>query len=444
MRIEDTDRERNVAGSEDQLFHDLKWLGIEFDESVAVGGVNLPYRQSERTKRHKDAAERLLASGAAYRCWCSPERLSESRSLAQIEGRPPRYNRRCLHISEDDRHRLTEEHTPFVVRLLTENDRKLEIADLFRGIVTFEGQHLDDPILVRSDGSPTTLLAGVVDDLDMGMTHILRGEEWLASTPYQFLIFEALGGPLPVWGHLSLLLGEDGAKLSKRTPGLTIKEMRENGTLPEAINRYLAGLGRETIAEEAGWTMKSLAEGFDPIVYRAGGTVFSMTALSAESGRLIRKLGPIELRSRLEEAYPGFWFPKDWDHSRLNRAIELASEAAETIADLRREFNRLALPSDPATLNWTETSRPIDALEAVHNALSETVSWNESELDAAIKDAGKKGGLKGRELFVPIRLAVTGTEHGPRLAAIAALLGREEFLHRLATALKHIGSLIIT
>lgn len=438
LRIEDTDRERNVAGSEGQLLTDLRWLGIEFDESDAIGGENSPYRQSARAARHIEAAEKLVECGAAYRCCCSAERLDEVRRLAQAEGRPPRYDRHCLHTSPEEHSRMLEPDVATVIRLLTPDDRTLDIPDLFRGIVSFEGKHLDDPILVRSDGSPTTLLAGVVDDFEMGMTHILRGEEWLASTPYQYLIFEALGARLPVWGHLSLLLGEDGTKLSKRTPGLRIHEMREQGILPEAINRYLFGLGRATLGEDQGWTMESLAEGFDPSDHRAGGTVFSLAALRAESGRLIRRLSVLELRQRLEAASPEGIFPPLWDEQKSNRAVELAAEAAETMVDLGREIERFTLPSDPAGLNWAETAHAVEVLQAVKETFQRLESWEEPAINDAIKEVGRASGTKGRDLFVPIRLAVTGAAHGPKIAAIVALIGREEFLNRIEAAIKHL------
>lgn len=427
LRIEDTDRERNVSGAEEGLRRDLEWLGLHFDESEWSGGPAAPYRQSLRRERHIAAAGRLLASGAAFRCCCPPERLEGLRREAASQSLPPRYDRRCLH-SHDDAEAAHNEGVPTVVRLLTPRERILRFDDLFRGAVEFSGAHLDDPIIVRSDGSPTTLLAGVVDDAEMGVTHILRGEEWIASTPYQMLIFEALGYPPPRWGHLSLLLGDDGAKLSKRTPGLTVSEMRTAGILPEAINRYLAGLGRETIGVGSGWTLDDLAGDFVPERYRSGGTVFSLAALRAESGRLLRWLPPEEIARRMT-GWRGFVPPTD----SLNEVTELAREEAETLEDVQIWFERIFQDPNPDSV-FAGIADGEAGLKALKRSLESVPTWDLLSIESALKEALQLSGGKAKDFYHPVRLALTGVSQGPKLARLIQIIGRESTLRRLDSA----------
>lgn len=418
-----------MPGAIERLVADLEWLGIDFDEGVNDRGPSESYRQSRRIDLHLSAVNNLLTSGNAYHCWCTPDRLEGLRIAAASRQEPPRYDRRCL---------TDKQHTDLlpVIRFKIDRTRRYVVPDLFFGDVVFEGAHLDDPIILRSDGTPTSLLAGVVDDQTMGVTHIVRGEEWLASTPYQLAIFDALDYPLPRWGHLAMLLGQDGKKLSKRTPGISVGEIRATGIQPESLNRYLAGLGRETFSPDRGWSMEDLAADFDPSHYRAGGAMFTITGLQSENGALLRRLTKEELWKRFGDSLL-VEFPElqSWMVSKCETAVELAAEEAKGLAEITRDLAPFV--SQPLLAAGWESSFS-DARSVLETGV---LLWREHTVDdwapeEWLKAVAATTKLKGRDLYQPIRIALTGQTHGPQLPKIIALLGRETAVSRLQQALE--------
>ncbi|MBA2760047.1 MAG: glutamate--tRNA ligase, partial [Chloroflexia bacterium] len=234
LRIEDTDQKRFVEGSAENLMDELRWLGLEWDEGPDVGGPYAPYVQSERQHHYKEAAERLIGSGRAYRCFCSPERLAQVREDMQKRGQPPGYDRHCRDLAEGDVQTKLDAGETYVVRFRMPRDGETIVTDLLRGEIVYQNDKLEDLVILKSDGFPTYHLAVVVDDHEMNITHVTRGPEWIPTAPLHVQLFQALGWDTPMFAHLPLILAPTGGKLSERHGGASVKEFREGGYLPEA------------------------------------------------------------------------------------------------------------------------------------------------------------------------------------------------------------------
>jgi len=327
---------------------------------------------------------------------------------------------------------------PAVVRLASPETDTLVIKDIIKERISFRSRHLDDPILQRSDGRPTAILAGAVDDHIMQVTHVIRGEEWLPSTPYQELIYRFLNWKPPHWAHLPLLLSEQRVKLAKRDPGGTIAELRRDGFLTEAVNRYLVSLGRGNLPPEQGWDIESLTDNFTLTDYRAGDAIYSLTALRSENARLLRRLPETELvaRSRpfLAEILPE---TASWEEARLVASLSVVQGESVHLRDMVERLAGLLHPPEAAAHLRKEFPTADRLLQAIMEELhDQPATWEANAIKTAINRTGKALGLSGRNLFAPIRLAITGTDHGPELPRIAELIGRSEFLRRIEAALK--------
>ena len=436
LRLEDTDREREVPGAGERMMADLAWAGISFDEGLLEGGPYAPYRQSERTHLYKETVELLLERDGAYRCWCSPQRLDDIRDSARRNDAPPRYDGRCRKLNPEERRKLQNQSRPSVIRLATPQGESVMVEDLIKGRVTFDSRHLDDPILERSDDRPTAILAGAVDDHLMGVTHVIRGEEWLPSTPYQMLIYRYLDWEPPIWAHLPLLLSRERSKLSKRDPGGSVAELRREGFLPEALCRYLVGLGRRNLPPDQGWDIGSLSNNFSLTDYTSGDAVFSIPALRSDNAHLLRRLPVSELvrrsRSLLSEMLPEI---SSWDETRLAAGLALVQGESVHLRDAVERLSKLIHPPEvPPALKgeFPATDRLLQTISQILQ--TEPVEWKAEAIEETMRTTGKHLGLSGRDLFAPLRLAVTGTDRGPQLPRIAELLGRREFLRRIDAA----------
>ncbi len=436
LRLEDTDLEREIPGAAERIMDDLTWSGISFEEGASEGGPYAPYSQSERTGLYQEAVAELIERGGAYRCWCTPQRLDEIRNRARREGAPPRYDGHCRRLTPDEREQLIKQSRPSVVRLASPETDTIVIKDIIKERISFRSRHLDDPILQRSDGRPTAILAGAVDDHLMQVTYVIRGEEWLPSTPYQELIYRFLNWKPPHWAHLPLLLNEQRGKLAKRDPGGTIAELRRDGFLPEALNRYLVSLGRGNLPPEQGWDIESLTDNFTLTDYRAGDAIYSLTALRSENARLLRQLPETKLvaRSRpfLAEILPE---TSSWEEARLVASLSVVQGESVHLRDMVERLAGLLHPPEAAAHLRREFPTADRLLQAIMEELhDQPVTWEADAIKTAINRTGKALGLSGRNLFAPIRLAITGTDHGPELPRIAELIGRSEFLRRIEAA----------
>jgi nondiscriminating glutamyl-tRNA synthetase len=432
LRIDDTDAARSDATLETSIMDDLRWLGLAWDEGPDVGGPSGPYRQSERLALHRAAADELLASGQAYHCFCPEARLEELRREALAAGRTPRYDRRCLGLSVDEVRRRLDAGEPAAVRFnVPAGD--VVVDDLIRGTVVIGADALSDPIIVRSDGVAGYNFATVVDDRDMGITHVIRGDDHLTNTARQQLLFEALGASVPGWAHHSMVLGPDGGKLSKRHGATAVGDYRELGYLPEAIVNYLALLGWSHGEDEV-LDLDRLVREFDLGRLSSSPAVFDLPKLDWLDHERILTLAPEEHERRFAERLPDGTPPQA--AAALAAAFQPslvrygdAAAAAEQVLDP---------PPAPPELLAVARAAAVQ-LARVRTLRDEAPDWltpaGARELLAAYRAWGKEQGIGARDLLMPLRIALTSAEHGPELPFVLAALDRETARMRLDLAL---------
>lgn len=447
LRIEDTDRTRYVDTAVQSQMEALRWLGLEWDEGPDVGGPFAPYVQSERLAVYREHADRLLAEGKAYLCYCSPERLEEVRQRQQAQRQPPKYDRRCRELSPGDREAAVALGVTPVVRFKTPLSGEVECRDVIRGSVTFQNETLDDFVLLKSDGFPTYHLASVVDDHLMEITHVLRGEEWLPSAPRHVLLYEALGWQPPLFAHLSRILGPDRAKLSKRHGAHSALEYREQGYLPEAVVNFLALLGWSLDDRTEIIDRETLVANFGLERVLPNPAIFNAEKLLWMNGVYIRSLPAEELARRVRpfleralgrEIEEGALLPV---MPLIQERIKLLSEAVE-MADFF--FVEGELHYETATLLGKRFAGDREgcarALEAVLARVEGVDDWAREAIEGAIRPLAEEIGIKTGELFGVIRVAVTGKTATPPLFETMEVLGRRRTVERLRSALSRVAN----
>ena len=431
LRIEDTDQERHVPGSEAQIVESLGWLGLDWDEGPEVGGPHAPYVQSLRAEVYREHAARLAASGAAYWCTCTAERLDAMRREQQRLHQPTRYDRRCLGRQEE----VAAERaagTPAVLRLRMPEGRT-DWVDLVRGPIGFDNADIDDQVLLKSDGLPTYHLAHVVDDHLMEMTHILRSEEWIPSTPKHLATFAAFGWEPPAYAHLPVVLGEDGRKLSKRRGARDVLEYRDLGYLPAALVNAMALLGWSSGTTEEVFTAAELVERFSLERVSPAGAVFDAKRLDDLQGRHVRRLAAAELAAVLEP-----WLP-DLDAPARLRLVPLLQERIVTLADARRLVEPLVdyVPW-PADLEFPPKKVDTDTAVALLDAATEAVEGggldDVAELRLRLTALLEARGVKARDGFRVLYIAMYGSTVGLPVFDAMAFLGPERSAERLRHA----------
>ncbi|HQZ00588.1 MAG TPA: glutamate--tRNA ligase [Propionicimonas sp.] len=441
LRIEDTDRARYVASSEQQIYDTLHWLGLDWDEGPDIGGPYAPYRQSERLDTYRPFVEQLIEAGHAYHCWCSTERLSELRAEQQaakvsVTG----YDRLCLGKTREERAKLPGFSETPVVRMLIPGDAPLVFTDLIRGEVSAPPP--DDQVILKADGFPTYHLAVVVDDHLMGITHVVRGEEWISSTPKHLLLYRWLGWAEPAFAHMPLLRNTDRSKISKRkNPAARLTWFVEQGYLPEALLNFLQLLGYPPAdAEHEVSSFDEFVANFDWAKVNTVGPIFDLKKLDWLNGHYLRSLSPAELTDRVVEfaVREGQWpeAPRESDVALLRGAVPLIqerlvllSEAVPKLAYLFTHDPDLVIDPDALAKAGADASAVV---EAATRALTDVAEWNHEAIQAALRDALVDGlGLKPKFAFGPVRLAVTGSNVSPPLFESMELLGRESSLARL-------------
>jgi len=428
LRVDDTDAARSDAALEASIMADLRWLGLAWDEGPDVGGPSGPYRQSERLERHRAAAGELLDAGLAYRCFCPQERLDELRREALASGRTPRYDRRCLALPRAEVRRRLDAGEPAAVRFKVPAG-EVVVDDLIRGRVVIGADALSDPIIVRSDGVAGYNFATVVDDRDMGVTHVIRGDDHLTNTARQQLLFEALGGPVPRWAHHSMVLGPDGGKLSKRHGATAVGDYRELGYLPEAIVNYLALLGWSHGEDEV-LELDRLIRDFAPDKLSPSPAVFDLAKLDWLDHERIMALTPEEHERRFAERLPAGTPPQAAAAlaAALQPSLVRYGDAPAAAAEV------LAPPPPPdALLALALAAAPqLAFIRALRAAAPEWLTpAGARELLATYRAWGKEQGIGARDLLMPLRIALTSAEHGPELPFVLAALHRETALVRL-------------
>jgi glutamyl-tRNA synthetase len=440
LRIEDTDQARFREDSEHQIFDTLHWLGLNWDEGPDIGGPFAPYRQSQRLDHYTPYVDQLLASGHAYYCWCSTERLAQMREAQQKSKQPTGYDRLCFGKTREERAALPGYSETPVVRMLIPADFDTRFTDLIRGDLS--APHPDDQVIVKADGFPTYHLAVVVDDHEMGITHVVRGEEWISSTPKHVLLHRWLGLQQPAYAHMPLLRNPDKSKISKRkNPAARLTWFREQGYLPEALVNFLALLayppmedGREV------FTFEEFVADFDWRKVNPVGPIFDLDKLGWLNGHYIRSLAPDELATRIVAhlSLTGVLDPEPAAAQvELIRAatplvqerMQLLSEAENMLAFLLVKDSELIVQDDARAQLKDDPAKVLDVAIPVLEALPE---WTHTDIEAALRAALVDGlGIKPKFAFTPLRVGVTGRRVSPPLFESMEILGRDSSLTRL-------------
>ncbi|WAA12372.1 glutamate--tRNA ligase [Fervidibacillus halotolerans] len=440
IRIEDTDQKRNIEGGEQSQLKYLKWLGMDWDESIDIGGAYGPYRQSERLDIYKKYYEDLLNRGLAYKCYCTEEELEKEREEQLARGQMPRYSGKCRHLTEEERNQLEREGRKPSIRFKVPQGKTYSFQDIVKDEVSFDSDGIGDFVIVKKDGMPTYNFAVAIDDHLMKITHVLRGDDHISNTPKQLMIYEAFGWEPPIFGHMTLIVNENRKKLSKRDETIIqfIEQYEELGYLPEALFNFIALLGWSPKGEEEIFSKEELIQIFDPKRLSKSPAVFDTKKLTWMNNQYMKKL---DLDRLVELALPHLkkagTIPenpseKEFDFARRLIALyqEQMSYGAE-IVPLSELFFTDTITYEEEAKEVLAGDQVPDVLRAFLEQIKELESYTADEIKSAIKRVQKQTGQKGKKLFMPIRVAATGQTHGPELPMALELLGKEKVIKRI-------------
>ena len=434
LRIEDTDAKRATDEAYDAVVSDLRWLGLEWDEGPEVGGDFGPYRQSERLDRYEAAAKDLVARTHAYRCYCTPEELEQRRAAAMSERRTPGYDGRCRHLSDGERAAFEAEGRTFAVRFAVPTDRTIVFDDIVRGQISTATAQIPDFVILRSDGSPTYMLAAAVDDVLMNITHIIRGEDLIAATPRQLLLREAMGvADIPVFAHLPLLVDDKGKPLSKRWGDVAVAAYRDQGYLPEAMVNYLALLGWSYDDKTNIFSVDELIEKFSLERVGKNPAAFDVAKLEWLNLHYVKAMPPRELATRLVPycVKAGLAADSQEGLARLEAVAPHISERLKRLDEAPPMVAFLFGRREPDEKAARVLDGQGDYLVAVADALRQLEGWTAPAIEEGLRALAGQRDLKPKQAFQPIRAAVTGTLVSPPLFESLEVLGRDETLARL-------------
>ena len=415
LRIEDTDRSRLVADSEKKIIESLKWLGLVWDEG--------PYRQSERLPLYKKAAEELIESKNAYYCNCTPERLSKLREELQKKKEMPRYDKKCFYSPP--------KKGPFVVRLRVPEKGDTSFEDIIRGKIVFKNKDIDDAVILKSDGWPTYHLASVVDDADMKISHVIRAEEWLSSTPKHVLIYEGLGKKLPLFAHLPLLRNPDRSKISKRKNPISLLWYKNQGFLPQAMLNYLALMGWSHPEGKEIFDLNDFIEHFDLKRIDPTGPVFDIVKLEWMNGEYIRKMSNDELTKRLTD----FTAVQSKNIANVLPLIKERIKKLSEFDELTGYFFKDVIEIEKEII--VQKGKSVNETKKVLMEISEVlneIDWNKTAIETSIKEYQANIGWSNTDLFQTIRAATTGKRSAPPLFDTLEILGKKKTVSRIKKA----------
>jgi len=443
VRIENTDVARTVEGAVEVILGGLRWLGMDWDEGPEVGGDYEPYFQSERLKLYQSAAKCLVDQGDAYYCYCAPQRLAEMRAEQTRLKQPPGYDRHCRQISATNHVLKFISGSSRVIRFRTPLEKQTTFSDLIRGEVTFENANIDDFILLKSDGYPTYHLASVVDDHQMKISHVLRAEEWLSSTPRHLMLYQALGYKPPQFAHLPMLLGADRSKLSKRHGAVSITEYQTQGYLPEAMMNFLALLGWSLDDKTEIMSRKELINNFSLKRVSQTAAIFNREKLDWMNGVYVRNLSLEEFTRRTipfleKDLPPEIKRPVSVDYvGKITPLIQERVKKLEEVSELTEFFFTEELDYQPDLLIVKKMNRQLaeKALETSLLKLRRLPAFNEESLEAMLRPLAEELELKTGQLFGTLRVAVTGLTAAPPLFQTMAVLGKERCVNRIKAAI---------
>ena len=450
VRVEDTDQGRITEGAVDHILDGLEWLGIDWDEGPRVGGPYGPYFQSERLERYNAAADELLASGNAYRCYCSPERVAELRKEQARNKQRQGYDSRCRYLSGEEREANETAGLPSVVRFAMPQSGVTSVEDAIRGHVEWQNELTDDFVLIKTDGFPTYHMAVVVDDHAMKISHVLRAEEWLPSTPRHVQLYRALELPMPQFGHLPMILGSDRAKLSKRHGATSLMEYRDDGFLPEALINFMALLGWSLDGETEVMSVNTVRDNFTLERVGKPAAIFDLDKLQWMNGVYIRQADTADLADLvlpfLKRAYPDHLLPVDREY--LLHIVPLVQERLKTLADapdMLSYFFEDTLRYDAVSVVQRGMDVPgaVAALQRAEADLSgvAVADFHRENLESLLRATGQELELSGRQFFGALRTAITGRTATPPLFEMMEVMGQDRVIERLAAAVAKLSAL---
>ncbi|ETT79057.1 glutamyl-tRNA synthetase [Paenibacillus sp. FSL R7-277] len=445
IRIEDTDLKRNIAEGEESQLKYLKWLGIDWDESVDVGGEYGPYRQTERLDLYRVYWQDLLDRGLAYRCYCTEEELEAEREEQTARGETPRYSGKHRNLTEEQRLAFEAEGRVASIRFLVPEDRTYTFNDIVKGSISFNSKEMGDFVIVKKDGIPTYNFAVAVDDHLMAISHVLRGEDHISNTPRQLMIYEALGWEAPLFGHMTLIVGDDHKKLSKRNESIIqfIEQYDQLGYLPEALFNFITLLGWSPEGEEEIFTKEELISIFTADRLSKSPAVFDTNKLAHLNNHYIKHADPkriaalaiphLQKAGRLPEVLSEE--QQSWAESLVALYQEQMTAASDIVA-LSELFFRSHLELETEAAGVLAEAQVPEVLSAFLAKVEAAEDFSAPHMAVLIKEVQKETGHKGKALFMPIRVALTGQMHGRDLNATIALLGRSRVIERLKSQIK--------
>lgn len=437
LRIEDTDEERSTRESEDSILGQLNWFGLEWDEGPVKGGDFGPYRQSERIDLYRSRVQKLLDSGKAYKCFCTKEDLEKDREKALLEKRDPGYSGRCRNLSEDEINTFESEMRKYVVRFRVP-EGKVNFTDLVQGEMEFDAETITDFVIQREDGSSPYNFACVVDDAEMQISHVIRGNDHLSNTPRQVMLYETFGIEIPLFAHIPMILGQDGSRLSKRHGHTSLSEFRQEGYLPEALLNFLSLLSWSSESGDEVLSKDRLIEEFTFSRVSKSAAKFDKVKLNWMNGLYIRELDP---GRRSELAWP--YFEEKGltavDSETFSKIIDSVHDKVETLSEFPSKAEIYF--QDEVEITGEEERSVIAGentytiLKKLKDGLNAEDGFSVQSLMAVMKSIQKETGIKGKDLWMPVRVALTGQVHGPELQVVLDVIGRERCIRRLDAVL---------
>ncbi|MDR7080427.1 nondiscriminating glutamyl-tRNA synthetase [Neobacillus niacini] len=440
IRIEDTDKKRNIAGGEESQLKYLKWLGMDWDESVDVSGEYGPYRQSERNDIYQTYYNQLLENGHAYKCYCTEAEIEAEREEQTERGETPHYSGKCRHLTAEERAKLESEGREPSIRILVPEGKTYTFDDMVKGPVSFESEGMGDWVIIKKDGTPTYNFAVTIDDYLMKISHVLRGDDHISNTPKQLMVYEALGWEPPIFGHMTLIVNESRKKLSKRDESIIqfIEQYEELGYLPEALFNFITLLGWSPEGEEELYSKEEFIKIFDANRLSKSPALFDTQKLTWMNNQYMKK---IDIDRVLEVSLPHLVKAgrlsenlteeqQQWAKSLVSLLQEKMSFGAEIVGISDMFFKDEAEYEEDAKEVLSGETVP-EVLKAFSDELEKLANFKADEIKAAMKAVQKSTGQKGKNLFMPIRAAVSGQTHGPDLPQAIELLGKEKVLKRI-------------
>jgi glutamyl-tRNA synthetase len=443
LRIEDTDQERSTRASEEAIFRALQWVGIDYDEGPDKGGEFGPYRQSERSEIYKEYAQQLIDGGHAYHCFCTSERLKAMREQQMSRKQPPMYDGTCRELPKDEVERRLAAGESAVVRLKVPREGETSYVDLVRKKgepVVFQNALIDDQVLLKSDGFPTYHLANVVDDHLMQITHVIRAEEWVNSTPKHIMLYQAFGWDPPQFAHMPLLRNTDKSKISKRKNHTSLDWYRENGFLPEAMLNFLGLMGFAAEEGKEKFTISEMVDGFSWDKVSTSAPIFDLAKLEWLNGLYIRELSVAELTERLRP----FAAEGRLDGPHAAKMVAIIQERLKTLAEFDRWTwffftDQLDYAPELLVAKKMTTEDALSVLQASRAEFEALTDWATEALEAAGRRLVDQLGLKVGQVFMTLRIAVTGSAQSPPLFESMEILGKARCLARLDEAIHRLS-----